>query len=138
LSSLLRTTGLAKVALVLTASELLLKPVDHVLEGVVELVVEEEATRFDLDELFDDFFLGNVGDDDELRVLFKDSKAVRDLGVVFLLLVLNHLLEIFETLTISSKLGMLSDFSDKSVAWSDVSFLDLMKVFEDLVVYLKL
>jgi len=47
----------------------LLEPVDHVLERVVVLVVEEVASWLHFDELTDQVFLWNVAHDDILGIL---------------------------------------------------------------------
>lgn len=51
-SSQLGTASLSEIALVVSGSELLLEPVDLVLEWVVILMMEEVASWLDLDEFF--------------------------------------------------------------------------------------
>ena len=72
----LRRASLPEVPLVLPCPELLLEPVDHVLEGVVVLVVEEVAPWLDLDELLHQLSLWNVGQDDVLRIFVEDCELV--------------------------------------------------------------
>lgn len=75
--------SLSDVALVFSVSELLLEPVDHVLERIVVLVVEEVASWLDLNELSNHILLWNISQYNILWILVEDGKSVRDLGVVF-------------------------------------------------------
>lgn len=84
----LRTGCLSEVPLIVLGPELLLEPVDHVLEWVMVLVMEEEALRFDLYELLYHLDLGDVAQDHVLRILLKDCEPVWDTGIVLLLLLL--------------------------------------------------
>ena len=69
-------------------------------------MMEEIASRLDLDELFDHLFLWNVTHDDILRVLFDDCESVWYSGVIFCLLSFDCLLELINVLT-SHELWML-------------------------------
>ena len=51
------------------------------------LFVEEEASRLDSNELFYDFFFGDVGEDQVLGVVWEDTEAVGDFSGVFFLFV---------------------------------------------------
>lgn len=59
-SDQLRRASLSNVSLVILGPKLLLEPVDHVLEWIVVLVVEEVSSRFNLDELFYELLFRNV------------------------------------------------------------------------------
>lgn len=93
---LLRRYCLSDVPLVVTASEFLLEPIDHVLEWVVVLVMEEVASGLDLDELSDELFLWNVSHDHILWVLVQYRESVWDSGCIFSLLSFQSLLELIE------------------------------------------
>jgi hypothetical protein len=94
----LRRTRLPEIPLVLATPKLLLEPIDHVLEGIVVLVVEEVASWFHLDELLYELLLGNVGQDNVLWILVEDCELVWDARGIFLLLLLECLLELIKIL----------------------------------------
>lgn len=124
----MRRTCLSEIPLVLSSPELLLEPIDHVLERVVVLMVEEVATWLHLDELLHELLLRNVGQDDVLRVLVEDCELVRDARGILLLLLLECLLELIKILT-SQELRVLGDFSKRSVAGCDVSLYNFLQIF---------
>lgn len=105
----------------------MLEPIDHVLERIVVLVVEEITSWLDLDELFDQVLLGNVGQDHVLGVLVQDGEAIRDSGVVFTFLNLERSLDFIEVCALD-ELGMLNDFSERPVARGQVPLDDLLEV----------
>lgn len=92
--------SLSQVTLILPRSELLLEPVDHVLEGVVVLVMEEVASRLDFDELFYHFSARQVDQDHVLRILVQDRESVRDLVLVLCLLSFHYLLDFLQILAL--------------------------------------
>lgn len=118
--------------MVVTRAELLLEPVDHVLEGVVILVMEEVASRFDLDELLDHLFLWDVAKNYVLRVLVEDGKPVRDPGVVFSLLLLDSQFKLIIALALQ-ELRMIGDFPQGPVARSEIPLDNLLKILISLI-----
>lgn len=76
--NLLWRLGLLDKPLIHLSIELFLKPINHVLERVMVLMVEEVASWFYFDELtyHNIVFLRNISHDDILRVLFRNSKPI--------------------------------------------------------------
>ena len=110
----------------------MLEPVDHVLEWVVILVMEEVASRFDLDELLDHLFLWDVTKDHILRVLVQNGEPVWNPGVILGLFLLDSQLELIVTLALQ-ELWMVSDFSQRPVARSEISLNYLLEILVTLV-----
>ena len=131
-SKQLRGACLPEIPLVLSCPELLLEPVDHVLEGVVVLVVEEVASGLDLDELPHQLFLRDVGHDDVLRILVEDCELVGDARGVLLLLLLDCMLKLLQVLA-PQEFWVLYDLPKRTVARSDVPLDDLLQVVVGLV-----
>ena len=75
------------------------------------LLMEEVATRLDLDELFHKLFLWDVSKDNILRVLVEDCELVRDTRWILFFLSLNALLE-FLLVADLDELGMLKNLSE--------------------------
>ena len=106
----LRRASFTKESLVLLSSELLLEPVNHVLERIVVLLVEEVASWLHFYKLFHQFFLGHVSKDNILRVLVENSELVRNSGCIFLLFSLNALFELLDIVGLD-ELWMLENLS---------------------------
>ena len=85
---LLWRLGYSDISLIFRVSLLLLKPVDQILERIPILVMEEESSWLDLDELTNQLFLWNVCQNQVLRILIKTSKLVRNSRCICLLLFL--------------------------------------------------
>jgi hypothetical protein len=113
--------------LVISGSELLLEPVDHVLEGVVVLVMEKVTSWLHFDEFTYQVLLWDVSHDHVLRILVRYGKSVWNSGAVFLLLLLQGFFEIIIT-NAFQEFWMLKNFSDGSIARCDVSLDNLLEV----------
>ena len=85
---LLWRLGSFDIILIFRVSLLLLKPVDQILERIPILVMEEESSWLDLDELTNQLFLWNVCQNQVLWILIKTSKLVRNSRCICLLLFL--------------------------------------------------
>ena len=88
----------AQVSLVEILLPVLLEPIDELLEWDMVFVMEEEAFRAHLDEFLHHLFFGHIDEHDVLRVVWKDGKPIWDSARLFLLLIFETLLELFEGL----------------------------------------
>ena len=93
------------------------------------LVVEVEAARAHLDELFHHTFIRHVAKHDILWVVRKDCKPVRDARWVLLFLLFQLLFELFVRLGVR-EFRMSRDFTNKTIAWYDVSFNNFAQAFK--------
>lgn len=90
--------------------------------------MEEVTSWLHLDEFTHQVFLWDVTHDHVLRILVRDGESVWNSGAVFLLLLLQGFLKIIITDALQ-EFWMLKNFSDGSIARSDVSLDNLLEVF---------
>ena len=65
----LRRLSLSDISLVVFRPEFLLKPINHILEWIMILVVEEVTSWLNFDKFSDQLFLGNVAHNHVLWIL---------------------------------------------------------------------
>lgn len=101
------------------------------------LTMEHVSSWFHFDELADKRLAWDVAKDYVLRIVIKYHELVRDTsgGLCFLFFEVG--LHFFHLLA-WEELLMLSDFSQRTVAWRDVSLDDLLKVLVELFAYFEL
>jgi len=120
------------VSLVISGAVVLLKPVEEQLEEREVLVVEVKALGSHLDELLQDFLFGHISQDDVLGVLGQNSATVWDLRRLLFLFLFKTFFKLFKALRVA-ELGVLVDFTNKTVARNDVPLNDFSYIFEVVV-----
>jgi len=74
-------------SLVITGGVIFFEPIDECNKITMIRLVEVITARTHLDELFDNFFTGNICQDDVLRIAGQNSKAIRDSTFISILFI---------------------------------------------------
>ena len=117
------------MVLILLLAPVLLEPVDQLLEGRVVLLVEVEAARPHLYELFNHALFWNVAEHDILRVVWQDGKPVGDASWVVLLLLFEFELELLVSFHVG-ELGVAAYLTHEAVARDDVPLNNLVEALK--------
>lgn len=121
-----------QVPLVVLGLPLIFEPIDQVNERSQILLVEVEASRSDLDELFDHLLSWNISEHEMLLVLGQNGEPIWNTAFVGVLLIFQLLFEVFPLLSVGP-LRRLGYFTHQTVARDNIPFDNFTQVVEVLI-----